>query len=52
MSIDESRKGDSVYNVIGSTCSETLRIYWEQSSATEPIKIVRIEGSGGETIQL
>jgi hypothetical protein len=52
MSIDESRKGDYVYSVVGSTSSETLKLYWEQTSPTDQIKIVKIEGNNGETIQL
>lgn len=52
MSIDESRKGDYVYNVVGSTSSETLKLYWEQTSPTDQVKVVRIEGNGGEAIQL
>ena len=47
----QSMKGNYVYKVQGSAGDETFKVYWEKSSPSAPIKIVKIEGSAGETIQ-
>mgnify|MGYP001550365568 FL=1 len=43
-------KGIHLYRVKGRTASETIRVYWEKSSASAPIHVSKIEGSNGEPI--
>jgi hypothetical protein len=43
--------GTFSYKVRGSTTTETLKIHWKRSSPDAPVKVVRIEGSGGQIIQ-
>lgn len=43
--------GTYTFAVQGSTTSGTITVYWEKPAPTEPIKIGRVEGPGGATIQ-
>jgi hypothetical protein len=49
---DMSMQGTYYYEVVGNTHTETFKVDWEKSSSTTPIKIIKIKGSDGETIQL
>ena len=44
------RTGSYSYRVQGSAGAETLKVYWEKAPSA-PVKIVKIEGRAGETIQ-
>jgi hypothetical protein len=48
----EFRQGRYTYNVVGSSRSETLRIFWEKPSLSAPMKVVRVEASDGTRIPL
>jgi len=47
----QAKAGSYLYRVQGSTGTETLNVYWEKTSPSAPVKIVKIESSTGETIQ-
>jgi hypothetical protein len=48
---DRSLQGTYGYEVVGNMHTETFKIDWARPSPTAPIKIIRIKGSDGETIQ-
>jgi Spy/CpxP family protein refolding chaperone len=47
----QSMKGNYVYKVEGNAGTGTFKVSWEKPSPSEPINIIKIEGSAGETIQ-
>ena len=50
-SSDGSRKGTYTIRAVGATSAEALVVAWEKVPATGEIRIVRLELSGGATIQ-
>jgi Spy/CpxP family protein refolding chaperone len=47
----QAMKGTYVYKVQGSAGTGTFKVSWEKPAPSEPINIIKIEGSAGETIQ-
>ncbi len=47
----QAMKGNYVYQVEGSAGAGTFKVSWEKPSPSEPINIIKIEGSAGETNQ-
>ncbi len=53
VSLNEARisSGSFTFKVVGSLATENLKAFWERPTATDPIKIVKVVGNTGETIQ-
>jgi hypothetical protein len=53
LSVDNApvSSGNFRFKVEGNVGTETLKIYWSRPTPADEIKIVKIEGSAGETIQ-
>jgi Spy/CpxP family protein refolding chaperone len=47
----QAMKGNYVYKVEGSAGTGTFKVSWEKPSPSEPINIIKIEGSAGDTTQ-
>ncbi len=53
VSVNDARisSGSFTFKVEGNVSTEALKVYWERPTATDPIKIVKVFGNTGETIQ-
>jgi RNA polymerase sigma factor (sigma-70 family) len=47
----QAMKGNYVYKVEGSAGTGTFKVSWEKPAPSEPINIIKIEGSAGDTTQ-